>query len=430
MTKTVLLACHDCGQIHRVESAVTARFRLTCSRCGGALSRVLHGGFDRPLAYAVAALVLFLLANMYPIFVTELEGSVRENFLLTGPQQLVHYGGGLAVLGVAVALLSIVVPGLRLALIIGVLARLRVEQLTGPRLRPQLVGYGPSRPRLAAAWKAALGLRQWSMLDVYLLGAFVAYTRLHGYVGTSVSVGGYALGALVMTQSLLQLSLGRRRVWDAIEDPEPHAPEPGRPWVMCHDCQLVLPADAAATGATPPRCPRCAGRLEPRRPASLQIAAALTLAAYILYLPANLLPVMRLIRFGYDQTNTILSGVEELAQLGMWPLALLVLFASIVVPVLKLVSLSWFLLAIRRRSGRFLRQRTRLYRLIDFVGRWSYIDIFMISILVALMRYGTLTTVEPGTGAVSFAAVVGLTMFATIFFDPRLMWDAARGRVR
>ncbi len=205
---------------------------------------------------------------------------------------------------------------------------------------------------------------------------------------------------------------------------------------MCPECELVVAAGpqedpAAPSPATvgpatgPRRCPRCGGLLEARQLASYPIAAALTAAAFILYLPANLLPVLTVVRFGRTDSNTILSGVRELDALGMWPLALLVFFASIVVPVGKLAALTWFLLSIRTRSPSLLRQRTWLYRLIDFVVRWSYIDIFMISILVALLQFGALTTVEPGPGAVSFAAVVALTMVATRVFDSRLMWDAA-----
>jgi paraquat-inducible protein A len=139
---------------------------------------------------------------------------------------------------------------------------------------------------------------------------------------------------------------------------------------------------------------------------------------------------MTIERFGRVGTYTILGGVEELLLLGLWPLALLVFFASIVVPMAKLVSLAWFLHMIRRRSARWLRQRTRLYRFIDFVGRWSNIDVFMVSILAASLQFGFLTTVDPEAGIVSFAAVVALTMLATAAFDPRLMWDAAEGELR
>ena len=132
-------------------------------------------------------------------------------------------------------------------------------------------------------------------------------------------------------------------------------------------------------------------------------------------------------RFGRPEPSTIVNGIGELIRLRLWPLALIVLFASVLVPVLKLVSLGWFLLAIRRRSARALRFRTRLYRLVDGVGRWSNIDIFMISILVALVQFGFLASVRAEAGAVAFAAVVIVTMFAATTFDPRLMWDVVEG---
>ncbi len=382
------------------------------------LSRHPPGGWERPLAYALAAAVLFFLANAYPVFTVGLAGSEREALLISGSFQLTQYGGAMAALGILVALLSVVLPALRLTLTLVVLGG-----LAAPHARPHTVGSGPARPWLAGAWKAALALRPWGMLDVYLLGAFVAYSRLHDYVWTTIGVGGYALGALVVALALLRLSLGRQRVWDAIGDPAAYAPGPGEPWVMCPDCQLVLAAAPGKGRFSPRRCPRCAGRLDPRKRGTLAATAALGIAAAILYLPANLLPVLTIERFGQSDTNTILAGVGELIELGMWPLALLVFVASIVVPLLKLVSLAWFLIAIRYRSARLLRQRTALYRLVDFIGRWSNIDIFMMSLLVALMRFGALSSVEPGPGAVSFAAVVVLTMAATRSFDPRLMWD-------
>jgi paraquat-inducible protein A len=169
---------------------------------------------------------------------------------------------------------------------------------------------------------------------------------------------------------MLMITLGVRRIWDMIADPRGFAPEPGEPWVMCDACQLVVAwPEAGATGSRR-RCPRCATPLEPRQPGSLSATLALTTAAAILYLPANLLAVMTVERFGRVNSYTILSGVNELAQLGMWPLALLVFFASIVVPMMKLASLVWFLHSIRRRSARRVAERV-LYRMIDVVGRWS-----------------------------------------------------------
>ncbi len=155
---------------------------------------------------------------------------------------------------------------------------------------------------------------------------------------------------------------------------------------------------------------------------------ALVIAGAALYIPANILPIMAVGRLGHPSPDTILTGIRELVRRGYWPLAIIVLFASVLVPVLKLVSLTWFVLAVRRRWRWGLQFRTRLYRWVDAIGRWSNIDVFMISLLVALVQFGVLATVEAKPGAVAFAAVVVITMFAAEAFDPRLMWDAVEGR--
>ena len=193
--------------------------------------------------------------------------------------------------------------------------------------------------------------------------------------------------------------------------------------VACHACHLLSRARPLPPGYHA-HCPRCGATLHRRKPNSLTRAWALTLTACILYIPANLLPVMTVVSMGRGEPDTILSGVKELLLAGMWPLALLVFFASITVPVLKLVALSFILWSVRRKSRWRPRDRTVLYRLTETVGRWSMIDIFMISILVALVKLGSLATIEAGPGAVAFAGVVIITMFAALSFDPRLIWDA------
>src|SRR5581483_1859919 len=184
-------------------------------------------------------------------------------------------------------------------------------------------------------------------------------------------------------------------------------------------CDLIVAPDAT-------RCPRCHASLAVRKPHSLQWTAALVAAGYLLYVPANLLPVLTTVRLGREEHNTILSGIIELARNDLVPLAVIVFAASIVLPIVKLFGLTWMLLAIRSRSGLYLVGRTRLYRVIDAIGRWSNIDVFAVAVLVALLQFGELTAVHAGNGLVAFAAVVVITMIATMVFDARLMWDAAR----
>lgn len=150
-------------------------------------------------------------------------------------------------------------------------------------------------------------------------------------------------------------------------------------------------------------------------------------AAVVLYVPANALSIMTVTRLGRGGPHTILSGVIELFDDHLWPLALIVLLASVVVPLVKLAALAVMLVATHRGSAGALLGRTRLFRVIAVIGRWSMIDVFALTTLVALVQMGILATVLPGNGAVAFSAVVILTMLATECFDPRLMWDAAHG---
>jgi paraquat-inducible protein A len=190
--------------------------------------------------------------------------------------------------------------------------------------------------------------------------------------------------------------------------------------VACHTCGLLSRLQDAQAHA---RCPRCHCRLHARQPRSISRTWALLIAAVILYVPANLLPIMHLTTFGQTQSDTILSGVLFLLHEGMWPLALIVFVASIVVPLLKILILVYLLISVQRRSVRRPLDRARLYRFTEFVGRWSMVDVFVVTILVALIHLGQLASVEAGTGAVYFAAVVILTMLAAFSFDPRLIWD-------
>jgi paraquat-inducible protein A len=170
-------------------------------------------------------------------------------------------------------------------------------------------------------------------------------------------------------------------------------------------------------------CSRCGSALHDRKQDSLTRTWALTLTALILYIPANLLPVMTVTMTGRAESDTIISGVEALLVGGMWPLALLVFFASIAVPVLKLGALIFLLLSVQFRWQWNPKFRTTLYGITESIGRWSMIDIFVITILVAVVQMGALATIEAGAGAVAFGGVVVFTMLAAMCFDPRLIWD-------
>jgi paraquat-inducible protein A len=190
----------------------------------------------------------------------------------------------------------------------------------------------------------------------------------------------------------------------------------------CHFCGMAsslahLPAHSSGV------CPRCGHELELRISDSVSKTWALLITAAICMLPANLIPVMTVISFGKGSPDTIMSGVIHLLHIQMYPIAILVFVASILVPVFKLVSLSMLLMAIQYGWKINHRQATIIYRMVHFIGRWSMLDLFMISILVTLVSLGEVATIETGAGSTAFATVVVLTMFAAHTFDQRLIWD-------
>ena len=190
---------------------------------------------------------------------------------------------------------------------------------------------------------------------------------------------------------------------------------------VCHDCGLLSkPASHAHEG----RCPRCGSHLHFRKPGSIARTWAFVIAAMVLYIPANMLPVMDTSSLFGAQTDTILSGVVYLWTSGSWPLAVIVFIASIAVPMLKIMAIVFLVLTAQLHWRWLPERRTRIYRLVELVGRWSMLDIYVITILVALVQFNALATIKAGPGAIAFGAVVVLTMFAAMSFDPRLIWDA------
>jgi paraquat-inducible protein A len=192
--------------------------------------------------------------------------------------------------------------------------------------------------------------------------------------------------------------------------------------VSCEMCHLLSrPSDASEPGY----CPRCGAELVWRRHHSIQYTWALVIAATICYVPANMLPVLNTTTITSSESDTIMGGVVFLYTSGSWPLALIVLIASVMVPLGKLIALAYLLITVQRGSLGGNRERTRLYRMVVFIGRWSMLDVFVDTFTVALVQLSPLMSVEPGPGVLFFAAVVVLTMIAAESFDPRLIWDSS-----
>lgn len=361
MTSREPVACPDCGLAQRLP-AIADHEVARCRRCNRLL-QVPDTQSRAAIALTLAALLLWLPGCLAPLLTVTAGGASRTTNLIGCAVRL--WGTGYPPLSVLVAVLMVGVPTAFMLLTL-------VQALPGIAERSR-----------RGCRTFAHYLRPWLMTEVFVVGGCVAYSRIQAVANVRVDVGGWCLAAAA---ALLIGSLAL-------------SGDPPQQWEI--------------------------GHRRPVRKASHRLTTLLVIAGLVLYIPANVLPVLQTERYGNIESNTILSGVVELVHYDLWPLALIVFMASVVVPLGKLFGLAWLLWQTRQRSPRHLHHRTRVYRLIDSIGRWSNIDVFTISILAGLVQFGILTRVRPEPGALAFAGVVLITMIAAQSFDPRAMWQAA-----
>ena len=408
-TPVQLCECPGCGQLQTVP-ALRRGMTASCDRCSTTLHHTTTHPLDHSIALTVAALVLLVVMCTATLMSVQTAGIRHSAWLLSGPAELV--ARNMAALAAVVVFVTIIAPFGKLIGTLYVLIRLH-EPTPATHLR-------------RVFWLAE-ALRPWTMIEVFVFGVFVAYVKLGDLVTITLDAGVYALMALTVVLIWADSALDREAVWDRIDPRGRAADRLDGPLadlsnaVGCEVCRLVSTPHAEHA-----RCPRCDSPLHRRKPDSLARTWALIIAAAVLYVPANYYPVLTVMQLGAGAPSTILGGVEELLSSGMYPLAALVFFASIAVPMLKLVGLTTMLITVHTGRSAWLRDRTRLYHVVRWIGRWSMIDIFMEALLGALVKFGTVITIEPGIGAMAFCGVVILTMFAAETFDPRLMWDAGR----
>jgi paraquat-inducible protein A len=195
--------------------------------------------------------------------------------------------------------------------------------------------------------------------------------------------------------------------------------------VSCHSCELL--SDSRGLNHLELECPRCGARLHSRKTNSIARTWALVVAAFIFYVPAMVLPITKVTSLGVVQEDTIMSGVMLFIQSGSWEIALVIFVASIIVPMMKLLILVYLLISVQKKSEWRRIDRARMYRITEFVGRWSMVDIYVVTILVALVNLGAIADIDAGPAAFYFATVVIITIFAARAFDPRLIWDEMVG---
>lgn len=411
---TTIINCHDCGLLQQI-SHMPEDGVAKCCRCAATLRKrqriQASKSIEHTLALVITALVLFIIAHAFPIISLQAEGHELATTLFACVKYLftheMHLLSGL------IFLTCIAAPLIQLLGLLYLLLPLYFKRV--PSYAPQV-------------YRLVRNISLWSMLEVLMLGILVSVVKLSALATVIPGIALWAFALLIFFIAAILCDLDTEMLWQQISSRTLNqkalsANIKNEGLINCHNCNFLCTINLEQNHLYKPQCPRCNTQLHYRKKDSLTRCTALLMAALILYIPANLLPVMVITNLGMPEGDTILSGVIYLAKTGDWPLALILFIASICVPSIKLAILSMLLITVHLKSKWRPKERTRLYRLTELIGRWSMVDIFVATLMAALIQIQGLMVVEVGVGAIAFGAVVVLTMLAAMAFDPRLIWD-------
>lgn len=398
-----LTLCPHCDLVQQVPQLEPGE-ESSCIRCGHHLDARHPEPIVRPVLYAGSALFMLLLANLFPFVSMFAAGNSNEmNFFDTSSVLFTEHHQWLAIL------IWLFIQAVPAACMFAILY-----------LKLGMVYALPARTWVA---RVLYMLKPWSMVDIFLMGLIISFVKLVADADISLGPSFWAFCLFCLLHLRAFQVIDRRELWSKIAPcpaPEVRA-RAGRTGLaqqlkLCKVCTAMVPV--AQT-----HCSRCHSRVRLRQRSSIQNTIALLIAATLLYVPANLLPIMRTVSFGETIDSTIISGLILMWQDGAYPVALIILVASVIVPVAKILVMFWLCYLTTIPLHRRQRYSTQIYRLVDWVGRWSMVDVLVVAIMAALVRFDLLMSVYPGVGALVFAAVVILTMLAALSFDPRLLWD-------
>ena len=395
-----LKLCMECDLVHARRPLSSLEWSR-CRRCGSTLERGRTFSISTWMALTLTAAITMVFANLFPVAVISLGGLESEATVWQSVVALSKGPG--APVAIAAGMIVIGVPALQVLTLLWILS---------------FALAGRSCPGFVPAMRVLKACRPWGMIEVCLLAILVALVKLSGFLHV---VAGIGVAAIVMLAPLMAVitthnSAGLWTLYEArrgsrfLTTPESNADH----LVACDLCGLVH--EGAGGG-----CARCGSRLRARKPDSIVRTAALLLAALVLYVPANLLPVMYTRLLGSEAQSTILEGVEEFWTSGSWDIAVLIFTASVAVPCTKFLGIGLLLLDQKYPLGSRV-GKTRLLKLVEHIGYWSMLDVLVVALVTALIQFRALGVAEPRAGIVFFGAVVVLTMLAAMSFDSRLAW--------
>lgn len=408
---TRVVLCDECDWLMRLPERGPGE-RAHCPRCHHHVAEAAQGNAQRPLAWAIASLMMLILVFSFPFLGFSTSGIGHVMDFADAARALINYHYG--ELAFVLLATTVVLPGFYLCALVYICSGIQLRR---------------SWPGSVAIARVLRPLEPWMMPDVFIVGVLVSLIKIMSLADVHIRLSfvAFCLYAVMLIRTLTLVDW--TSLWDAI------APAPsldssyvthgasGRSQgiVACRACNTPFAVNRRN------RCPRCGKRHHAHFVDRLQLTWALLATAVLLFIPANIYPVLYTVQLGNPQPQTIAAGVLGLIHHGDWPIALVIFTASIVVPLSKILALAWLCLQARSQDSTRSFAHTRLYRITEKIGRWSMIDVFVVSILAALVQAGSLMSIKPGVGAVPFAGVVIVTMVAALTFDTRLLWpDAAQ----
>ncbi|MCE2573690.1 paraquat-inducible protein A [Motilimonas eburnea] len=402
--KIVESACEECDLL--LPSAfVSSGSKLVCPRCGHTISDVASSPLSYPIAFALTSVIMLALTYAFPFMSFSSSGNTTTIYFYQAMSSLVanDFLSIAAFLLISLTLLPLL--WLLLVLYVHIALYFDKAQLSFWHLRIlQLI-------------------KPWMMVDVFLVGILVALVKIMSLaeVGFGLSFWAFVLFTLSFLKTLISVDL--HWLWIKLAGPLPPYEVPDNAHscaqvklTHCHFCNAINPLGKH-------HCCRCQSKIVHHTRHKTTHCIAFLIAAIVFYVPANLFPMMDMQFLGQSEPSTIMGGVILLWQIKSYPVALVIFFASVMIPISKMVAIGWLCYTCQRNRPEDAKQQLKIYRITELIGRWSMIDVFVVAVLVALVHLEGLVTVYPGQAAVSFAAVVVLTMLSAMSFDPRIIWD-------
>ncbi|WP_455294086.1 PqiA/YebS family transporter subunit [Vibrio parahaemolyticus] len=420
-----LISCEECGLVVRIPEIEQGQ-KAQCPRCSHSLTKINAKPYQSVIAVSSACLIMLVLSISFPFMSFSVQGLSQEITLLHAAKMLAEFQN--ALLGALLLATVVVLP----AIYVGLILFLHLEAL-------KVRNHPPSKKQQRMAkilCRILFRVEPWLMVDVFLIGVLVSLIKIASLadIGMGSSFWAFCVYTILVVKCISMVD--KSWLWGhfipAIELPSVKEGDThhNHNHIGCHTCHQLNPIEDKKHQ----RCIRCYSQLHEYNPSeNLQKAWALLFASVIFYIPANLYPMMYTVSLGHSEGSTIMEGVILLWHLGSYPIAMVIFFASVFIPMAKMLALAW--LYYNAQKAQYLPpeesiSRLKIYRLTEFIGRWSMIDIFVVAILVALVQLQNLMAIYPGPAALSFAAVVIFTMLSAMIFDSRLLWQLPQSEVQ